>query len=202
VTRPREYGSQDWPKAAEEYVTIHGTLEAMLAPPREGQRIPVALPNGMELLLGPGEHNDLQRAVIELFLPRFAPGAHVLCVGDTSNRRLFVAEDQLADLGFPLLAHESLPDVIALDPSNGWLFLIDAVHSTGPMSARRVLELERFTVDVRLPKVHVTAFADARSFRSWAADIAWETQVWVAESPDHMVHFNGHKFLGPYSSTT
>jgi hypothetical protein len=29
--------------------------------------------------------------------------------------------------------------------------------------------------------------------------ISWETEVWVADSPTHMIHFNGERFLGPYT---
>jgi adenine-specific DNA-methyltransferase len=47
-------------------------------------------------------------------------------------------------------------------------------------------------------RVYVTAFLDKADFRKYAADIAWETEVWIAETPDHMIHFNGPKFLGPY----
>jgi hypothetical protein len=30
--------------------------------------------------------------------------------------------------------------------------------------------------------------------------ISWETEVWTAEAPDHLIHFNGERFLGPYRS--
>jgi hypothetical protein len=29
----------------------------------------------------------------------------------------------------------------------------------------------------------------------------WETEVWVAGSPTHLIHFNGERFLGPYEHT-
>ena len=29
-------------------------------------------------------------------------------------------------------------------------------------------------------------------------DISWETEVWVADAPTHLIHFNGERFLGPY----
>jgi adenine-specific DNA-methyltransferase len=46
----------------------------------------------------------------------------------------------------------------------------------------------------------VTAFPDRVTFRKFAKDIAWETEVWIADNPDHMIHFNGDKFLGPYTN--
>ena len=44
------------------------------------------------------------------------------------------------------------------------------------------------------------AFPDRAEFRKNAADIAWETEVWIADNPDHMIHFNGDRFLGPHES--
>ncbi|WP_107806992.1 BsuBI/PstI family type II restriction endonuclease [Nodularia spumigena] len=29
-------------------------------------------------------------------------------------------------------------------------------------------------------------------------EISWETEVWVAEAPTHIIHFNCERFLGPY----
>jgi hypothetical protein len=48
--------------------------------------------------------------------------------------------------------------------------------------------------------VYVTAFLSIGDFRKYAADIAWETEAWIAANPDHMIHFNGPKFLGPYKA--
>jgi len=47
-------------------------------------------------------------------------------------------------------------------------------------------------------RLYVTAFLDFMSFKRYAADIVWESEVWVAAFPDHMIHFNGDKFVGPY----
>jgi hypothetical protein len=32
----------------------------------------------------------------------------------------------------------------------------------------------------------------------YLGEIAWETEVWVADAPSHLIHFNGERFLGPY----
>ncbi len=52
--------------------------------------------------------------------------------------------------------------------------------------------------DCPAEQVYVTALLDVKAFRKYAGDIAWETEVWIAETPDHMIHFNGLKFLVPY----
>ena len=41
----------------------------------------------------------------------------------------------------------------------------------------------------------VTAFLDKSTFKKFIADLAWETEVWIAEQPEHMIHLNGDRFL-------
>ena len=38
-------------------------------------------------------------------------------------------------------------------------------------------------------------------FKRHSDNVAWETEVWIAEAPDHLVHWNGEKFLGPRHSS-
>jgi hypothetical protein len=40
--------------------------------------------------------------------------------------------------------------------------------------------------------------SDRRAMLKYLNDISWETEVWVADSPTHLIHFNGERFLGPY----
>ena len=47
----------------------------------------------------------------------------------------------------------------------------------------------------------VRQLADGRSplpTQRFHSAIAWETEVWIADEPDHMIHYNGERFLGPY----
>jgi hypothetical protein len=48
--------------------------------------------------------------------------------------------------------------------------------------------------------VYVTAFPNRAIMGRYLGEIAWETEVWVANSPSHLIHFNGERFLGPYGS--
>ena len=50
---------------------------------------------------------------------------------------------------------------------------------------------------LRVGLVFVTAFPDAAEFRKHMSAIAWETEVWMADQPDHVVHYDGDRFLGP-----
>lgn len=165
---------------------------------RELHRVPLVLPDGKEVSLSAGEHNVLQVAIVREFGPRFAPGARVLYLGDTADKYIVIEDAALAGLGVILTEHDKLPDVVLYDNNRGWLFLIEAVTSHGPVSPKRHRELEAVFEECTAGRVYVTAFPDAATFRQHAADIAWETEVWLADNPDHMIHFNGDKFLRPY----
>ena len=177
-----------------------GTLRERLSPIRETDIVKVALPDGQSLEFSPGEHNDLQKAIIEEFLPRYGFGAQVLYVGDTTNKFLVCDKAKLEELSFFELTHDELPDVLAYSESKNWMFLIEVVHSSGPISPVRLQDLKHLTRDCPAEIIYVTAFLDRATFRKFAPDIAWETEVWLADSQDHLIHFNGDKFLGPYKN--
>jgi type II restriction enzyme len=160
--------------------------------------IPVVLPSGTKLEFSQGVHNDLQKAIIEDFLPRYGFGANVLYIGDTADKYLHLDKTALEQLNFFEISHEELPDVIAFSKEKNWLYLIEAVHSSGAISELRLLQLKELTKECKADIIYVTAFLDRKTFRKFIADIAWETEVWIANNPDHLVHFNGDKFLGPY----
>ena len=156
------------------------------------------MPGGKPLELSLGEHNVLQKEIIENFLPRFGSDCDILYIGDTSNKTLHIEKEELRKLNFFELSHDELPDIIAYSMKNNWLYLIEAVHSSGPMSETRVHELKQLLKDCTAELIFVTAFLSKNVFRKWASKIAWETEVWIADNADHLIHFNGHKFLGAY----
>ena len=104
----------------------------------------------------------------------------------------------MTEVGIPITEHTKLQDVVLLDTARDWLFLVEAVTSHGPMSPKRIHELEEMLINCKLGKVYVTAFPDFTEFRKHLNQIAWETEVWIVENPDHMIHYNGDKFLGPH----
>ncbi len=196
----RKYGSSGFEGAVAAFVGQFGTLKAAYERARASRQLPLRLPDGTTVDLSPGQHNALQVAVVEEFGPRFAPGATVLYVGDTARKQVICERPRLARLGVPMTEHDKLPDIVLYDPKKRWLFLIEAVTSHGPVSPKRHRELETFLVGCPAERVYVTAFLTISDFRKYAAEIAWETEVWIAATPDHMIHFNGPKFLGPYRS--
>lgn len=195
----RSFGNKDWEQSVREKLKDIEPLSQKLKRERQIAKVEVTLPSGGHLTFSAGEHNDLQKAIIEDFLPRYGFGAEVLYVGDTADKYLYLEKEKLEKLNFFELSHEELPDVIAYSKKKNWLYLIEAVHSSGPISEIRLLQLQKLTQNCKADIVYVTAFLNRPKFRQFIADIAWETEVWIADNPDHLVHFNGDKFLGPYN---
>ena len=189
------YDTSGWNEGLQKYLAQVTSLNEELERKRLLERVPVRLPSGMILELSAGEHNVLQKAIVEDFLTMFGMGAEVLYIGDTSDKYLYMDKATLDEIGFFTLEHDELPDVVAFCSGKNLLFLIEAVHSAGPMSEIRVRKLKRQLNDCTAIPVFITAFLSKKDFRRWVVDIAWETEVWIAESPEHMIHFNGYKFL-------
>lgn len=194
----RSYGSSEWGKELSRVKRSTVQLNKILERKRELSKIPVTLPTGVNLQLTKGKHNDLQKAIIEGFLPIYGYEPELLYVGDTANKLLYLDEAGLKKLSFFELNHDKLPDVISYSRKKNWLYLIEAVYSSGPMSETRVYELKKLTKGCTADIIYVTAFLDRQTFRKFMSDIAWETEVWIADNPEHLIHFNGHNFLGPY----
>lgn len=198
LTVIRAYGSSHFDQLASTFLAqVGGGLADRYAAKRGAAGVVVTVAPGATLRLSPGGHNRLQASVIHEFLPRFAPGAHVLYLGDTEHKSLHVDDEALAALGVPVTRHDKLPDVVLYDEVRGWLFLVEAVTSHGPVSPKRHAELEDMLRASKSGRVYVSAFPSFRDFKRYAAHIAWETEVWIAEAPDHLLHYNGDRFFGP-----
>jgi len=193
----RTFRPRDWHEP-KRFLEGRATLHQKLSSSRDMKKTIVTLPSGIILEFSPGEHNDLQKSIIEDFLPRYGHNAQILYIGDTANKFLILESEKLQNLNFFELSHGKLPDIIAYSESKNWLYLIEAVHSSGPISSIRLLNLKDLTKSCRAGIIYVTAFLNRETFRKFVGDIAWETEVWIASEPDHLIHFDGHQFLGPY----
>lgn len=91
-----------------------------------------------------------------------------------------------------------MPDVIVFYPEKQWLILVESVTSHGPMDAKRHAELSKLFSSAAHGIVYVTAFPNRALMARYFSVISWETEVWIADAPDHLIHFNGERFLGPY----
>lgn len=192
------YGTTKWEDKLSKFRALKGNLVDKLVKPREISKQPVRLPNGITLELSSSYHNTLQKAIVEEFLSYYGQDCEVLYVGDTNNRTAIHEEETLNQLNFFSIGSGKLPDVIAYSQSKNWLFLIEAVTSSGPMDDNRVAEIRKLCKECKADLVFVTAFLTRSDFKDFASKIAWETEVWIADNPHHMIHFNGDKFLGPF----
>lgn len=188
--------NNNWREQVNLFLAYHEKLVDLYASKKNLQKQPVTI-NGVDYQLSTGKHNALQKAIIEEFLPRFASQAECLYLGDTTNKDLVKNIDMLSALGFNISLHDKMPDVVLYDAEKKWLYFIEAVTSVGPMNPKRILELNELTKNVTIGKIYVTAFLDFRTYKKFVDDLAWDTEVWIAEVPEHLIHLNGDRFYGP-----
>jgi adenine-specific DNA-methyltransferase len=162
------------------------------------QMIPCILPDGSTLDFSAGPHSELIRDIIEKFAPRFAPESYLIYVGDTGNKGVVFDEKYLSKLGVKVHERGKMPDVILHYTKKNWLLIVESVTSVGPVDAKRHEELSGLFKDCNIGIVYITAFPDRNLMKKFLSDIAWETEVWVASDPEHLIHFNGDRFLGPH----
>lgn len=196
----RSYGTTEWAERLADWLAAAPALIERWARVRRMSMVPVTLPTGEQVELSAGGQNPLIKAVVEEFCPRFAPGGHVLCIGDTGDKFVVWERDALGSLGVVVNERGKMPDVVVHDHERSWLLLIEAVTSHGPVDPKRREELAALFGDCEAGLVYVTAFMGRRALMEHVSQISWETEVWIAEDPTHMIHFDGARFLGPYEA--
>ena len=192
----RAWGSNSAEKQMNRFLAYHEKLVDIYASKKKMTMMPVKI-NGSDFQFSAGKHNELQKAIIEEFAPRFASGSECLYVGDTTQKDLVKNVEKLKKLGFSITLHDKMPDVVLYREDEDWIYFVESVTSVGPMDPKRIIEITDMTKDVKSGKIFVTAFLDFATFKKFAESLAWETEVWIADMPDHMIHLNGDKFLGP-----
>jgi hypothetical protein len=186
----------EWQKSLNRFLTYHDKLMDIYASKKKMTMMPVKI-NGTDFSFSAGKHNELQKAIIEEFAPRFAPDSECLYVGDTIEKDLVKNVDKLTELGFEITLHDKMPDVVLYREDKNWIYFVESVTSVGPMDPKRILEITEMTQNVNAGKIFVTAFLDFKTYKKFAEELAWETEVWIAEMPEHMIHLNGDRFMGP-----
>ena len=194
----RSFGTTAWRDNLSVYLATRRTLASRYANEREQNLIPVQIAPGKVIKLSPGEHSELIREIIENFAARFVPGAVLIYAGDTGEKWGYFEKPLLDKLGVELHAHGKMPDVVLHYPDRNWLLLVESVTSHGPVDGKRHAELTRLFANSIAGLVYVTAFPNRSIMSRYLGEIAWETEVWVADAPSHLIHFNGERFLGPY----
>lgn len=193
----RVFGTPEWEESLQTYLASVKTLKERYAQEREMTRIPIVI-DGVQKTLSPGGQNVLIEQIINEFAPRFTPGGKLLYVGDTDDKFAHFNQEAFAGLGADIDSHGKMPDVIIHFTEKNWLVLIEAVTSHGPINAKRKSELEALFRGVDIPLVMVTTFLSREAIVKYIAEIAWETDVWVASDATHLIHFNGKHLLQLY----
>ncbi len=194
----RSYGAPEWEKGLKTYLSSTETLKKKYAREREMRRIPVRIGKGKAISLSPGGQNVLIERIVADFCQYFVGGGKLVYVGDTDEKWAYFDEPLLRSLGVAIEPHGKMPDVVVYLERKNWLVLIEAVTSHGPVNPKRRGELKTLFGRGKAGLVFVTAFLDRQAMVRFLGDISWETEVWVADSPTHLIHFNGERFLGPY----
>lgn len=192
----RTMQTPDWETSVKRFTHYHEKLIDIYASKKKMTMMPVNI-NGKDFKFSAGKHNELQKAIIEEFAPRFAPHSECLYVGDTIEKDLVKNVEKLQELGFEITLHDKMPDVVLYREDKNWIYFVESVTSVGPMDPKRILEITEMTKDITAGKIFVTAFLDFKTYKRFAEELAWETEVWIAELPEHMIHLNGDRFMGP-----
>lgn len=194
----KTFGTASWTADLDAYLKTRKTLTARYAKEREMKKLPVKLATGETIRLSPGDHSQLIKAIIEEFATRFVPGGVLIYAGDTGEKWGYFDKELLGKMGVAVDGHGKMPDVVLYCPEREWLLLVESVTSHGPVDGKRHDELERLFANSKAGLVYVTAFPSRAVMSRYLSEIAWETEVWCADAPSHLIHFNGVRFLGPY----
>lgn len=192
----RVYKTSLWKEELEIFLDQHEDIMNIMAQRKQVKKMEITI-NGEKASISAGVHNRLQKEILDEFAARFAHHGKVLYIGDTEEKYLYRDDDKLKQLKIEILNEDKLPDILIYREDKNWLYLIEAVTSVGPMTLNRMLELKKLCEKSDCGLIFVTAFRTFTTYKKFANQIAWDTEVWISENPDHMIHLNGDKFLGP-----
>jgi hypothetical protein len=194
----KSFGTKEYPLRLKGFLAALPGLAEKYAKHREMEMVPLRIAAGQEIVLSPGAHSELIQKIWEDFGPRFVPGGELVYAGDTGDKWGYFNQDLLKSMGISVDNHGKMPDAVIYYPEKQWLILAEAVTSHGPVDPKRHEELQMLFDKSTAGLVFVSAFPDRRTFIKYADAIAWETEVWIADNPSHLIHFNGARFLGPH----
>jgi hypothetical protein len=162
---------------------------------RRRAEIPVEVGLPQPFFLSPGLHSRLAAEVVQVYAPAFLKAPQVIYLGDTRHKGGYQNRDLMRELNLPLQVTASLPDVILLCEVERHLVVVEVVASSGPISAARLVQLHQLvqqSATLGYQPRYVTAFPSRRVFRRFIEDIAWGTQVWIANEAEHVIRFGEH----------
>lgn len=141
--------------------------------------------------------DSVTNAVLTEFCSRFAPRGRVLWVNEVGEEPAYKRPDAFHYLKLRSPPWHDLPNIVISDEKRNWLFLIDIPRIRSQMNGERCAVLEKIFRGHGLGLVFLNAFKNRRELGDLLLDLPWQTVAWIAEEPDHMIHFNGGRLLGP-----
>jgi hypothetical protein len=142
--------------------------------------------------LSPGEHNSLERAVVEIFGHAFLHDPQVVYLGDTAPRKGYQNRTLMRKLNLPIDTTASLPDIILFSEPESHVVIVEAVSTSGPVNSLRLDQLKKFTKGPRKLRYkisYISAFPSRSIFRRFVEQISWGSSVWIENEPHNIVHF-------------
>jgi hypothetical protein len=131
---------------------------------------------------------------VQVYAPTFLKAPQVVYVGDTRHKGGYQNRDLMRELNLPIQVTASLPDVILLCEAERWLVVVEVVASSGPVSEARLVQLRQLIqqpLTLGYRSRYITAFPSRRVFRRFVEEIAWGTQVWIANEAEQVIAFGG-----------
>jgi len=195
----QNFGSKNYELKLKKFFKNQKGLADKYAKVRLKHRVPIIYNKNIEINLSPGEHSILIKNILQDLASLFLINSTLVYIGDTATKWGYCDKELCKKLNIQYETHGKMPDVILFIEDKNWLCLIESVTSHGPIDSKRYSELQDIFGGNDYELVFISAFPDKKTLNRFIHDIAWETEVWIADNPSHMIHFNGEKFIGPYS---
>lgn len=141
--------------------------------------------------------DKLTKVIMSEFTTHFASDAECFYLRDSKENVQSSNVVKLKELGFCVSEESKMPDVILYSVDKDWLYLIQSVVNSDVIDEIRFEELKTLTRSVDKQKVFITAFPNSQSFKDNMDRLAWDTVAWIADTPEHMIHFEKHGTLEP-----
>lgn len=183
----RSVGEPTFPRELERYRIARGKVADYVASRQNAARPVVLLPDGEGYVeLSPGGQSGLIQAIIEEFCPRFASGARVLIVDDTTHPFVATPQNDLEKKVIDAFGQsDAKPDVVLI--AHCGLFVIEACQSGGPIDDIRLGFLRGALAEVDMPLHFITCFESRRAMAKYLSQLAWGTDAWCADEPNCIV---------------
>lgn len=154
-------------------------------------QLSVTLPSGNKIILSPGEHNIIEKTIVENLFNIYAK-PELIYIGDTSNKVCDYSTNWklCKQIGLEIDKHNKLPDVIGFDNETNRVMIWEAVASSGPVNDLRKKELDYLFKDCPFKIDYYTVFLTEKVYQKFASTICTGTSVYIIESKKHIAYSN------------